>query len=87
MTLQEQFDQAVQEITTITRRPSKEELLTLYGYFKQATEGDVTTPRPKGFDFKELAKHDAWTERKGMSKEDAMNAYISEVGRLVNHYR
>ena len=87
MTLQEQFDAAVKEITTITRRPTKDELLILYGYYKQSTEGDVNTPRPAGFDFKEIAKHDAWNARKGLSKEAAMTAYISEVERLVKQYR
>ncbi len=87
MTLQEEFEQAYQEINTITRRPTKEDLLTLYGYYKQAMEGDVSIPRPTGFDFKEIAKHDAWTSRKGMSKEDAMKAYIAEVARMKNLYR
>lgn len=87
MTLQEEFERAVQEVTTITKRPSKDELLNLYGYYKQALEGDVSTPRPTGFDFKEIAKHDAWTSRKGMAKEEAMKAYIDEVERIKNLYR
>ena len=87
MTLQEEFEKAFSDVTSITSRPSVEELLNLYGLYKQGQEGDVQTPRPTGFNFKEIAKHDAWTARKGMGREEAMKAYIAAVNRLIELYR
>ena len=54
----------------------------LYALYKQTTEGDVSGERPGGFDFKAIAKYDAWAEIKGKSKEDAMKEYVSLVDRL-----
>lgn len=70
----------------MTRRPSNEELLELYALFKQGTEGDVTGDRPTGFDFKGMAKFDAWASRKGVSKEEAMQQYVALVDRLAQQY-
>ncbi len=82
MELQQQFDSAVIRSRELTRRPSNEELLQLYALYKQATEGDVTGERPGGFDFKAIAKYNAWEEVKGKSKGEAMKEYISLVDAL-----
>lgn len=82
MDLQKQFDSAVTRSKELTKRPDNEELLQLYALYKQSTEGDVNGERPGGFDFKSIAKYDAWSEVKGQSKDDAMKAYISLVDRL-----
>jgi diazepam-binding inhibitor (GABA receptor modulating acyl-CoA-binding protein) len=86
MDIQQQFDTAVAQSKELTRRPSNEELLQLYALFKQATEGDVTGERPGGFDFKGIAKHDAWEELKGKSKEQAMKDYVSLIEDLKKQY-
>lgn len=84
MSLQEDFEKAVaRSKSDITERPSNEQLLKLYSLFKQATEGDVSGERPGGFDFKAIAKYDAWADLKGMSAEEAMKAYISLVDSLA----
>lgn len=86
MELTEKFEAAVAKSKTLTKRPSNEELLELYALFKQATEGDVTGERPGGFDFKAIAKYDAWAEKKGLTKDDAVNNYIALVDRLHQDY-
>lgn len=86
MELQQQFENAVARSKELPQRPSNEELLELYGLFKQATEGDVTGERPGGFDFKAIAKHDAWESQKGKSKEQAMQEYIAFVEKLYQQY-
>jgi acyl-CoA-binding protein len=86
MTLEQQFQQAADRSKSMTRRPPNEELLELYGLFKQGSEGDVTGERPAGFDFKGMAKFDAWASRKGMSKEEAMQQYVALVDRLIQQY-
>lgn len=86
MELQAQFESAVSRSKELTKRPSNEELLQLYGLFKQATDGDVTGDRPGGFDFKGIAKYDAWAELKGKPKDEAKKEYISLVERLQRDY-
>lgn len=86
MDLQQQFDQAAERSKTLPQRPTNEELLQLYALFKQATEGDVTGERPGGFDFKNIAKYDAWEELKGKTKEQAQQEYIAFVDKLHQQY-
>lgn len=87
MELQQQFESAVARSKELTKRPTNEELLDLYALFKQASEGDVTGERPGGFDFKGIAKYDAWADRKGKSKDDAMKEYIALMDRLYAEYK
>jgi acyl-CoA-binding protein len=87
MTLQEQFDAAVAQSKELTKRPSNEELLKIYALFKQATEGDVSGERPGGFDFKAIAKFDAWAELKGKTHEQAKQEYIDFMTTLVHQYK
>lgn len=87
MELQQQFESAVSRSKELTKRPSNEELLNMYGLFKQASEGDVSGDRPGGFDFKAIAKYDAWAELKGKSKEQAMQDYIALMDKLYQQYK
>jgi acyl-CoA-binding protein len=86
MELQQQFESAVTRSKELTRRPGNEELLQLYALYKQATEGDASGERPGGFDFKAIAKFDAWAELKGKAKSEAMTDYISLVEKLHQQY-
>ena len=65
---------------------TNDEKLVLYAYYKQATVGDNTTPAPGMFDLTGKAKWNAWNDKKGLSTEDAMNAYIDEVEKLKAVY-
>jgi diazepam-binding inhibitor (GABA receptor modulating acyl-CoA-binding protein) len=82
MALTDDFNDAVSRSKDLTKRPSNEELLDLYALFKQATEGDVSGERPGGFDFKAIAKFDAWAAKKSITKEQAMQEYVSLVSKL-----
>jgi diazepam-binding inhibitor (GABA receptor modulating acyl-CoA-binding protein) len=86
MALTDDFQAAVASSQSLTKRPSNEELLELYALYKQASEGDVSGDRPGGFDFKAIAKFDAWAEKKGISKEQAMQDYVSLVSKLRQQY-
>jgi diazepam-binding inhibitor (GABA receptor modulator, acyl-CoA-binding protein) len=86
MELQQQFEEAAAKSKDFTKRPSNEELLQLYALYKQGTEGDVTGERPGGFDFKAIAKYDAWEELKGKSKETAQQEYVKLVDDLRQRY-
>ncbi len=86
MALIDDFNAAVAKSKDLTKRPSNEELLDAYALFKQATDGDVTGERPGGFDFKAIAKFDAWAGKKGLSKEQSMNDYVSLMKKLQESY-
>jgi len=76
------FVAAQERVKTLKRRPGNEELLALYGLYKQATEGDVAGSRPGVFDPKGRAKFDAWSARKGTAAADARQAYVALVVEL-----
>jgi diazepam-binding inhibitor (GABA receptor modulator, acyl-CoA-binding protein) len=86
MALSEDFQAAAAASQSFSKRPSNEELLELYALYKQGTEGDVFGDRPGGFDFKAIAKFDAWAEKKGLSKEQAMQDYVKLVSKLKEQY-
>lgn len=84
MNLKEQFEATKAKTDKLTKRPSNQELLSLYALYKQASEGDVSGDRPGGFDFKAIAKYDAWAALKGKSAEAAMQEYIDLVENLLS---
>lgn len=86
MALLDDFNTAVSKSKDLTKRPSNEELLDLYALFKQASEGDVSGDRPGGFDFKAIAKFDAWASKKGMTKDQAMQDYLNLMSKLQQSY-
>ena len=77
------LEEAVALTKKFTEKPSNEDLLKLYGLYKQATEGDNETERPGGFDFKAAAKYNAWSNQKGLSKKEASDRYINLVELLA----
>ena len=80
------LEEAVALTQKFTSKPSNEELLRLYGLYKQATVGDNEEERPGGFDFKAAAKYNAWLIHKGKSKEEASTGYIELVTELSSKY-
>lgn len=75
------FEKALEEVKGLSNL-SNEDLLDLYGLFKQATVGDVSGSKPGMFDLKGKAKYEAWSSRKGLSKEEAMKKYVALVKKL-----
>lgn len=82
MALTDEFEAAVKRVNGLPTAPPNKVLLDLYGLYKQATVGDATGKRPGFTDMRGRAKFDAWAGRKGMSKDDAMRAYIKAAGAL-----
>lgn len=80
------FEAAQARVKTLRSTPSPDELLELYGLFKQGTQGDVTGSRPGMLDFKGRAKFDAWATKKGLSRDAAQNEYVALVARLEQRY-
>ncbi|XP_042134033.2 acyl-CoA-binding domain-containing protein 7 isoform X2 [Peromyscus maniculatus bairdii] len=80
------FDQATQDVRKLKSRPEDEELKELYGLYKQSIIGDINIACPAMLDLKGKAKWEAWSLQKGLSKEDAMSAYISKARELIEKY-
>jgi diazepam-binding inhibitor (GABA receptor modulator, acyl-CoA-binding protein) len=78
----DKFNDAKARVEKLSNRPSNDQLLDLYSLFKQVTEGDVSGSRPGMLDLKGRAKYDAWTKRKGVTKDDAMKKYVALVEKL-----
>jgi len=85
MELQEQFEAAFAKTKTLTEKPDNETLLSLYSLYKQGTIGDAADAnKPENaFDFVAQFKYNAWGKLAGMSKDEAMKAYIDLVDKLV----
>ncbi|MBI4411812.1 MAG: acyl-CoA-binding protein [Deltaproteobacteria bacterium] len=82
MPIQDQFNAALEKLKTLPAQPN-DVMLDLYSLFKQSTVGDVSGKKPGMFDIVAKAKCEAWEKRKGMSKEQAMQAYIALVDELA----
>ncbi|RWR86847.1 acyl-CoA-binding protein [Cinnamomum micranthum f. kanehirae] len=83
MGLKEEFEEHAAKAKTLPQTTTNENLLILYGLFKQATIGPVNTSRPGMFSMKERAKWDAWKAVEGKSKDEAMSDYITKIKQLL----
>ncbi|MEM9191570.1 MAG: acyl-CoA-binding protein [Myxococcota bacterium] len=84
MALADDFADAQARVKKLPSMPPADKLLELYSLYKQGSAGDVAGKRPGMLDVRGRAKYDAWAKRKGMSKDDAMTAYIALVDSLVS---
>ena len=82
VSLDASFEAATAASKMLKKAPDNDTLLALYSLYKQASVGDVSGDRPGALDMINRAKFDAWTNRKGMSREDAMKAYVDLVAKL-----
>ena len=80
--LKKKFEAAAKDSKNLKTRPSDEDMLRLYAYYKQASAGDATGDRPGAFDFVNRAKYDAWARLKGTDTDKAMKSYVDLVERL-----
>ncbi len=82
--LKTQFDAASRDVKNLSRQPDNDTLLELYALYKQATVGDTGGKRPGFTDPVGRAKYDAWSKKRGMTAEAAMEAYIGLANGLLN---
>lgn len=90
--LNQQFQQAADRVSNLPPEQAGPEMHTLYGLYKQATDGDHDTFRgevgredhdnPDGPAGLSQAQWDSWSQFKGMSQDDAMRRYVQEVSNL-----
>ena len=58
-------------------RLHRDALLALYSLYKQASGGYVTDERAGALDMVGRAKYDAWAQRRGTGRDDAMRRYVA----------
>ena len=78
------FDAVAQKLREAQPSLSDEQKKEVYGLFKQATCGDINVEKPglmSGFEAR--GKWDAWDAKKGMSQDDAKQAYVDFVTPLL----
>lgn len=83
----QEFNQAVSDVKSLTKKPSNDELLQLYSLFKQATEGDNQGKRPGMLDPVGRKKFDSWQSLAGKGKDQAQAEYVTLVEKLQSKYQ
>ncbi|KAF8656191.1 hypothetical protein AX16_002629 [Volvariella volvacea WC 439] len=84
-----QFLKAAEIIANLPKdgpvKPTTDDQLYFYKYYKQAKVGDNTTARPGALtlDFTARPKWDAWESVKGTSKEEAYKKYVEKFIELL----
>lgn len=63
--LDTRFKKAAEDVNNLQSRPRDDELLNIYGLYKQATVGDCNQAKPSMFQLKEKAKYESWLSKKG----------------------
>ncbi|XP_068959657.1 enoyl-CoA delta isomerase 2 isoform X1 [Petaurus breviceps papuanus] len=81
---QEDFERAKVQVKHLKEDPGNEVKLKLYALFKQATEGQCTSPKPGMLDFVNKAKWDAWNALGSLPKDTARQNYVDLVASLVS---
>ena len=84
--IEAEFKKAQDDVRTLTSKPTNEELLLLYGLYKQATLGNNTSSAPF-LNPKATAKWGAWTEQHDRNPKVCMRDYINLVHSLIILYR
>jgi diazepam-binding inhibitor (GABA receptor modulating acyl-CoA-binding protein) len=78
------FEKYSQLVKLLPKQPNDNDLLILYGLYKQSIIGNCNIERPNGlFNIKEQKKWDAWNNIKDTSSDNAKELYINKVKELM----
>ena len=75
-----------EKVKQLKKEPDEDELLCLYGYYKQSLFGDCDDKQPNLLNYIKLKKYKAWKILDGMDKEKAMKHYIFDAKNLIKKY-
>jgi acyl-CoA-binding protein len=85
-----QFDRAVEIVQNLPKtgpiQTGYEEKLTMYSLYKQATAGNVRSPRPGIWDMLGRAKWDAWAKHKDLDSYEAKWLYVDALLKVLRKY-
>ena len=86
MSTEELFKEASILVQNLDKKPDNNELLRLYGLYKQSKVGDMKENSSNFFDIKGRMKAEHWEKEKGKSQEEAMQEYTEFVVSLIQKY-
>jgi acyl-CoA-binding protein len=76
------FTKAADHLRKITNKLNNNQLLDLYGLFKQGTEGKCNIPKPGWLDGRNRKKWEAWRVHGDMPQEEAKQKYVDLLQKL-----
>ncbi|KAG8270820.1 acyl-CoA-binding domain-containing protein 6 [Homalodisca vitripennis] len=82
MDLKERFSSAAKFLELVAGQLNSSQLLELYSYYKQATQGRCNTARPSWFNMTARQKWDAWNALGNIGQEEAMKSYVALISQL-----
>ena len=87
MNTEEKFKKYSKKIETnneyVTNNCTNDDLLILYAFFKQATDGDCNIDEPYFYEIRKKSKYNAWMDIKGTSQKQAMECYIKKAKEIL----
>ncbi|RYO77489.1 hypothetical protein DL766_008960 [Monosporascus sp. MC13-8B] len=89
MATSEAFQKAAVDSKKLTSKPTNEDLLDLYAFYKVANGEDISKATAPGmFDLKGKAKYNAWKKvvDEGVTQEQAQEKYIAKVEEMKTQY-
>ena len=84
--IESNFQTSVRDVHNLNFKPSDEELLKIYGLYKQALFGDNTVDKPGFFNFRDRKKWGSWMDEKGKTKIEVMIEYTNYINMLKRKY-
>lgn len=80
------FNEAATFAKQLVDRLSYDEMLALYGMYKQITSGNCNKSCPSIFHYKERAKWNEWNSHKGKDIKNLKRDYIGLVEKCLEKY-
>jgi diazepam-binding inhibitor (GABA receptor modulating acyl-CoA-binding protein) len=81
------FEDAAENVKNLPQKPNDDEMLKLYGLYKQATLGDCNTERPGFWSPVNRAKWDSWNGYRNWTCDKAKEDYVKLVEFLTLKYK
>lgn len=85
--IEERFNVATKWVQSLPKdgaiQPSNERKLVFYGLYKRVTLGENKTRAPSYFNMVARAKWEAWTRANELTRERAMQVYLTELCRTI----
>ena len=85
--IEERFNTAAKWVQSLPKdghiQPSNERKLVFYGLYKRITVGENNTTAPSYFSMVARAKWEAWSRANELSRDRAMQVYLTELCRMI----
>lgn len=86
MDIKKRFELSCKIVNNLKKKPTTNELLRLYGLYKQSTCGSCNVKEPNKLFINDCLKWNAWKQNYGKHKSDTMNEYSNYVMDLIDKY-